>query len=343
MSMTWVERQVRNTSLRQLGACLLLFAFAAVMVLENVQFLGNYARGVVATSQDQVRAVTSLAQLSRNWVALQADKVVSTGVYSRHKYDQAIFSIAQLGDRLLLIKAAPDRVLDARALSGGLLAADMETIGLIGRLAERNGDASAAFLPVMLDTEKYTSSAVAAVLIWIALPLALIILIGGRALARFKAPTSHPDLRAVCRQSANALETLSARLEHDIVTARSALKLRGHVRITDTHVLQRGWFRFRLMPLSDMLYAYSMTTTTLMYGVIPIGRSHSLMLYFSNQKMRASAWKAQTAEVMEHLGRVAPWVLLGHARELDKAYNKNRSRLIDLVAARRKLVAAGSP
>jgi hypothetical protein len=343
MSMTWVERQVRNTSLRQLGACLLLFAFAAVMVLENVQFLGNYARGVVAMSQDQVRAVTSLAQLSRNWVALQADKVVSTGVYSRHKYDQAVFSIAQLGDRLLLIKAAPDRVLDARALSGGLLAADMETIGLIGRLAKRNGDASAAFLPVMLDTEKYTSSAVAAVLIWIALPLALIILIGGRALARFKAPTSHPDLRAVCRQSANALETLSARLEHDIVTARSALKLRGHVRITDTHVLQRGWFRFRLMPLSDMLYAYSMTTTTLMYGVIPTGRSHSLMLYFSNQKMRASAWKAQTAEVMEHLGRVAPWVLLGHARELDKAYKKNRSRLIDLVAARRKLVAAGSP
>ena len=341
--MTWVERQVRNTSLRQLGACLLLFAFAAVIVLENVQFLGNYARGVVAMSQDQVRAVTSPAQLSRNWVALQADKVVSTGVYSRHKYDQAVFSIAQLGDRLLLIKAAPDRVLDARALSGGLLAADMETIGLIGRLAKRNGDASAAFLPVMLDTEKYTSSAVAAVLIWIALPLALIILIGGRALARFKAPSSHPDLRAVCSQSANALETLSARLEHDIVTARSALKLRGHVRITDTHVLQRGWFRFRLMPLSDMLYAYSMTTTTLMYGVIPTGRSHSLMLYFSNQKMRASAWKAQTAEVMEHLARVAPWVLLGHARELDKAYNKNRSRLIDLVAARRKLVAAGSP
>jgi len=342
MSMTWVERQIRNTSLRQLGACLLLFAFAAVVVLENVQFLGNYARGVVAMSQDQVRAVTSLPQPSRNWVLLQADKVVSTGAYSGRKYDRATYSIAQLGDRLLLIKAAPERVLDARALSGGLLAADMEIIGQINRLAKLSGDASAAFLPVMLDTEKYTSAAVAAVLILIAVPLALVTLIGRRALSRFCAPSSHPDLRAVCSQSANALEMLSARLEHDIATARSALKLRGHVRITDTHVLQRGWFRFRLMPLSDMLYAYSMTTTTLMYGVIPTGRSHSLMFYFSNQKMRASARKAQTAEVMEHLGRVAPWVLLGHARELDKAYKKNRSRLIDLVAARRKLVAAGS-
>ncbi|UGY01619.1 DUF6709 family protein [Bradyrhizobium quebecense] len=342
MSMTWVERQIRNTSLRQFGACLLMLAFAAVMVLENAQFLGNYARGVVAMSQDQVRAVTSLPQPSRNWVALQADKVVSTGVYSRHKYDHAIFSVAQLGDRLLVIKAAPDRVLDARALSGGLLAADIETIGQISRLVKRSGDASAAFLPVMLDTEKYTSAAVAAVLILIAVPLALVALIGGRALSRLNAPSSHPDLRAVCGQSANALEMLSARLEHDIATARSALKLRGHVRITDTHVLQRGWFRFRLMPLSDMLYAYSMTTTTLMYGVIPTNRSHSLMLYFSDQKMRASVRKAQTGEVMEHLGRVAPWVLLGHARELDKAYNKNRSRLIDLVAARRKLVTAGS-
>ncbi|GKQ52029.1 hypothetical protein BRSPCE3_28840 [Bradyrhizobium sp. Ce-3] len=341
--MTWVERQIRNTSLRQLGACLVLLAFAAVMVLKNVQFLDNYARGAVAMSQDQVRAVTGLPQLSRNWVALQADKVVSTGVYSRGKYDHTIFSIAQLGDRLLLIKALPDRVLDAKALSGGLLAADMETIGRISRLTKRSGDASAAFLPVMLDTEQYTSAAVAVVLILIAVPLALAILIGWRALSRFNAPSSHPDLRAVCGQAANALEMLSARLEHDITTARSGLKLRGHVRITDTHVLQRGWFRFRLMPLSDMLYAYSMTTTTLLYGVIPTNRSHSLMLYFADQKMRASARKAQTAEVMAHLARVAPWVLLGHARELDKAYNKNRSGLIDLVAARRKLVAAGSP
>ena len=67
--MTWVERQVRYTSLRQLGACLLLFAFAAFAALNNGQFLGNYARGVVAMSQDQVRAVKSssatVAQLGR--------------------------------------------------------------------------------------------------------------------------------------------------------------------------------------------------------------------------------------------------------------------------------------
>lgn len=341
--MTWVERQVRYTSLRQLGACLLLFAFAAFVARENAQFLGNYARGVVAMSQDQVRAVKSLPQLSRDWVALQADKVVPTGVYARGKYDHTIFSLAQLGDRLLLIKAAPERILDAKALSGGLVAADMETIDRISRIAKRSGDAGAVFLPVMLDTETYTSAAVAAKLILIVVPLALVIWIGGRALPRLKAPLSHPDLRAVSSQSGNALENLSARLQQDIARSKYALKLRGHVRMTDTHLLQRGWFTFRLMPLSDMLYAYSITTTTLMYGVIPIGRSHSLMLYFSNQKMRASARKAQTAEVMEHLGRVAPWVLLGHARELDKAYKKNRSRLIDLVAARRKLVAAGSP
>lgn len=341
--MTWVERQVRYTSLRQLGACLLLFQFAAFSAPENRQYLANYARGVVAMSQDQVRAVKSLPQLSPDWVALQADKVVPTGVHARGKYDHDIFSVAQLGDRLLLIKADPERVLDAKALSGGLVAADMETIDRIGRLAKRSGDAGAVFLPVMLDTEKYASPAVAAVLTLIVVPLMLAFWIGWRALPRLMAPSLHPDLRPVCGQSANALEILSARLKHDMATAGSALKLRGHVRITDTHVLQRGWFKFRLMPLSDMLYAYSMTTTTLAYGVIPIGRSHSLMLYFSNQKMRASAWKAQTAEVMEHLGKVAPWVSLGHARELDKAYKKNRSRLIDLVEARRKLVAAGSP
>ena len=74
---------------------------------------------------------------------------------------------------MLLIKAAPERVLDARALSGGLVAADMETIDRIGRLAKRSGDAGAVFLPVMLDTERYTSAAVATVLIVIAVPLAL--------------------------------------------------------------------------------------------------------------------------------------------------------------------------
>jgi hypothetical protein len=312
-------------------------------VRENVQFLANYARGMVAMSQDQVRAVTGLSQLPRDWVALRADKVVPTGVYSGDKYDRAIFSIAQIGDRLLLIKADPNRVLDPSTLNGGLLAADTETIGRISRLAKRSGDASAAFLPVMLDTETYTSPAITAVLILIVVPLALVILIGGRALSRLRAPSSHPDVRAICGQSASALEMLSAQLERDIATAGSVLKLRGHLRITNTHVLQRGWFRFRLMPLSDMLYAYSMTTTTLAYGVIPIGRSHSLMLYFSNQKIRAYARKARTAEVMEHLARVAPWVLLGHARELDKAYKKNRSKLIEFVAARRSLVAAGSP
>ncbi|MDN5000480.1 DUF6709 family protein [Bradyrhizobium sp. GCM10027634] len=341
MSMTWVERQVRNTSLRQLGACLLLFHFAAFHTLDNAQRLGSYARGVAAMSQDQLRAVTSVSQLSHDWVALQADKVVSTGVYSRQKYDQAIFSVAQLGDRLLLIKADPTRVLDASALSGGLVAADMQTIDLISRLATRSGDAGAVFLPVMLDTEKYTSPAMAAVLFLFAVPLVLVVLIGRRALPRLSVPSSHPDLRAVRGQSADALDMLSARLQHDVVTARSALKLRGQVRVTDTHVLQRGWFRFRLMPLSDMLYAYSMTTTTLMFGVIPTHRSHSLMFYFSNQKMRAPVRKAQTAEVMQHLARVAPWVLLGHARELDRAYKKDRSRLIELVAARRRLVAAG--
>src|SRR5947209_14560803 len=162
--MTWVERQVRKTSLRQLCACLLLFQFAAVGAQEKAQYFGNYAKGVVAMSQDEVRAVKSAPQLSRNFIALQADRVVPTGVYARGKYDHGIFSIAQLGDRLLLIKADRERVLDAKALSGGLVAADMETIDRIGRLAKRSGDAGAVFLPVMLDTEKYTSAAVAAVL-----------------------------------------------------------------------------------------------------------------------------------------------------------------------------------
>ena len=122
------------------------------------------------------------------------------------------------------------------------------------------------------------------------------------------------------------------------VTQRRVAKLKSNVRITTSHLVQSGWLKFRLRPLSDLLYAYCVVTTTRLYGIIPTNRAHSVTFFFSDRYTKLKASKAQADAVMQHLANIAPSVLLGHAPEIAAAYKKDRDKLVAFVAARRAQV-----
>ena len=154
---------------------------------------------------------------------------------------------------------------------------------------------------------------------------------GAVALRRARNPSTHPDLRGL---TSDALATTSAAIETD-VTQRRVAKLKNNVRITASHLVQSGWLKFRLRPLSDLLWAFSVVTTTRLYGIIPTNRAHSVTFYFSDRQTKVKASKVQAGAAMQHLADVAPWVLLGHAPEIAAAYKKDRNKLVAFVAMRR--------
>jgi hypothetical protein len=87
--------------------------------------------------------------------------------------------------------------------------------------------------------------------------------------------------------------------------------------------------------LEDLVWVYT-TITTHRYGGIPIKR-----VYRVNAADRRGqlAWlpvpKTMVDPAMELLARHAPWIILGHSAELEKAWSQNAGAVIAEVDARR--------
>ena len=185
-------------------------------------------------------------------------------------------------------------------------------------------EARSAILPFMLEVERFESQAEVE-LAGATAGIALAFIGGFIAFRRYIAPAGHPSLTALVKSRGTSLEAASAELESDI-KAGQFLALKSF-KLTPHHLIKTGGLSFKVHPLSDLLWAYQVTTTKKLWGMIPTSKSHSNVFNFRDAVIDVKGSKSKTEDVLSYLFKVSPWTYLGYQPDLATAYKSKRNEL----------------
>ena len=342
--MSWLEQQVRQTKLLQILLCFVVIAAVGAALFLNQRYFENLRAGPYTIPVTELSAAQSADDLARYWVNIMPTRLLDTGVDHvsvRKRYGVETgrsvtghYWVAAVGDRLLFIETSGAmQVLPNQMITGKLV----DTPQNVGDHLTRgiNPATKAKVLPMMLKTDDFAMPAYvglsgAALATTGALIWALIA--GFRALA----PRGHRALRALEAASVS-LDEAGRSIEEDL-RARAILKI-GSYTLTRGYMVRTG-LGFDVRALQDLLWAYPIVVSHKLYGFIPTGKSHKLALFFPNKKLTLKVGRGVGERAMDALPRVAPWTILGHSLDLERAWARQRPQFVAHVAERRAQVLA---
>ncbi len=348
--MTWLERQVRAVSMRQLILSVLAIAGFLAWCGMNWPYLENYVRGPTAMSAADLGKIGALEAVEGKWIKATPDKIIDTGVDhitttrrrrgGESKSVTAHYYAAQFGERLLFVKAESGDEPKGE-IEGSFVALPAD---LFGAATGNKGSAElkARFLPVMLDTGDFRHYGNWGLVVGGLASLGALVF-GLRALGRHSSPAKHPALLAlVSPPGAPSLAEASARIENDVAQGAS-IKSKGHL-LTGGYHTQSGGFAMKAQPLSDLLWAFHRVTTNKIYGFIPVGRSHALVLHYANEKqpIEMKIAKAKAEAAMHFIATNAPWAVTGFDDGLADMYKKQRKEFVAAIEDRKLKIAAAA-
>lgn len=346
--MTWLERQVRAVALRQLLLAALVVAAFATWCGANWHYLDNYIHGPKTLSTAEVAATTSLQAVEGEWIKVKPDKIIDTGVDyitttrrrrgGESRSVTAHYYAAQFGERLMFIKAET-----GDEPKGEVEGSFVKVPGdLFGAATGNKGtaDLKNRFLPVMLDTSDYRQYGNWGLIIGGLCSLGALYL-GVRALSQRGTPAKHPSLLALAAApGAPSLADASTQIEADMASG-TTFKSKGHVLTSGYHAKTSG-FSFDANSLGDLLWAFHRVTTNKVYGFIPVGRSHAILLHFTNtpKPIEVKVSKANAENGLRFLAGHAPWAVVGFDDGVAEMFKKQRLQFIEAIQARKANVTS---
>ena len=115
----------------------------------------------------------------------------------------------------------------------------------------------------------------------------------------------------------------------------SVPKIHG-LRIARGYLLARVGGYDMLYDVNDLVWAYQQTTRHRLYGIIPMGKSYSLMLCTADGKRQSITMSDKaTKEILTQLRGSFPNTVIGYSKELENLYNTNRTAMAGVAASQR--------
>jgi hypothetical protein len=278
MQRTIVEQQIRRCNLNLLFVNAGVIGLCLLSIVLGQRYLYNCVAGPFPVSADQFLGMTP-ASGSRNYVEVTDElDVTDTGVYQSHSIyfiptGTDHFLAAQMGGRLLLIKSSDKE--PQKHYEGGISAIPSDIRRLLeDQLRKQGQQFNGLFLPMMLDATSYRSDAYLFFLI--GLPVfGLGVWNVKKALSRIEDHTHSPIHAATCRYGVPP-EEIAATLDEE--ASFSGVARRGSLILTPSWLLHKTFFGFTPFHLDEIIWMYAKQSTTYYYGVIPIGKSHRLVI-----------------------------------------------------------------
>ena len=105
--------------------------------------------------------------------------------------------------------------------------------------------------------------------------------------------------------------------------------------VTDKYLIQRTLFRFDLLRLADLLWAYKRVTRHSV-NFIPTSKTYAgvLACYGGTAEVRGSATKVDS--VLNFAAQRAPWAVFGFSEELSKLFSQKTQEFCSAVEQRRR-------
>lgn len=158
-----------------------------------------------------------------------------------------------------------------------------------------------------------------------------------RSLRILMEPARHPRIirSAASLPRSSVIESLDSELSAPDHTTRG-------VRVTRQWILFPSWIRFAPIHATDVIWAHAKITTTRLYGVIPMGRTHSVQVYDRFGEIHTRNAPERDVEILlRRIQELAPWALFGYHDDRRRQFSnaKTRANLIEEIDRRQKASA----
>lgn len=186
-------------------------------------------------------------------------------------------------------------------------------------------------LPLYLSPADYSTNYVMLLLGLVCLGIAIALVVMAF-LGRFQRQIS----QKIENSAFSSPEALYEQIQHmrETVPAVSGLRMDGG------YILLRSGFSHYFYDANDLVWAYKQVTRHKLYGIIPIGKTYSLMLKMSDGTEKAVAMgEKKVVEQLEKIMLQFPGCAVGYSDELMAMYRSNRSSLRQVAAAQRSQAA----
>ncbi len=321
----WIVDAARRQAGKQAAAAAIVLVVLVALLLANRDYVREYFRGAHAVSAQEL---IGGGPGTRGWIRVQADKLHGTGlqiitVRKKHGVERSRsvtteYFVAEIGDRLLLVKGEPGQ---GANLQGTLALLDQDAMSRLIDKAPSKAALQARFLPQMINTHDYAGSAN----LWLPVGgvLALAALVwGGLGFARWRNPLSHPAVKPFAADK--SLEPASANIARDIANAKT-VKV-GATTLTRRFVITQSLTKLEIRPTTQLLWAFKQVTQKKMYYVIPAGKTYAASLNFEQGTVMLNAKEPVVDRALAFLTEHAPWAVYGHSPEIAAVYKDKKQR-----------------
>lgn len=332
----WILKMVRARCLRRVAAWALVLAAVALFVLGQLRYIQNFVMGPYDLGTAELDAIRDVSQAPRYFVRVIGSEAIDTGIQqiTIRKRGGVETSRSVSGGYYAL--AVGDKFLVCKSGSGSRTTFEGELAPLPADLAGRlfnTPDMQAVrdrFYPYYLNDESFRLPGYIAIAGFLVLAFFLV----KSALPAWKHlqdPASHPVIKRV--QGWGDPVGLAVAAQREAGTPR--YKGGSGWSLTDQFLVQSTFFRFDVLRLSDLLWAYKKVTKHSV-NFIPTGKTYDAVLICYGGAATVKSKEATTDEILGFAAQRAPWAIFGFSKELETHFNKNTSAFCTAVEQRRQ-------
>jgi Putative transmembrane protein precursor. len=326
----FIYSQIKRYNRRLLIVTLILIALTAAMANELPRYWYNLQRGPFQLSTDQLSRIRKVDSLKEYYVRVKGQKL-----FRLLREDG--FYLLEMDNALLVIKGKVDeKNLEFYGELKNLT--DDDQIELYRAFSKRKVDGTKVMphiYRVYLEAGSFSSSKNFEYIVIAILKLLII-----RNITAFCKRNSEPGLHPICKYLSQfgSADAVIQKINGEVNEAGEAAA-KASVIVTDTWIIAKKFFKLQFIALSDVVWAYQKVTSH-RYNLIPVGKTHELIIYTQNQeKHELKVRSGPAGETAINLIRAkAPWAFVGYSEKFESMWLKNRSELLQIVRDRSKQV-----
>jgi hypothetical protein len=342
----YIGRQIRRATRTLFLLSVLPVAAALLLGIQFHRFLGSLMQRPAAMSSAELQAVSNPELLRRYRVSLTAEQLFPTTFQkvketrtedtkqvTKVEVEQR-FSILTFGDRCLLVSSKnPISDLQVR---GGLVPIPLEVREhVLSQIEHENPEMAGTFLPMMLNTEEFSSES------WI-VPLCglLLALLGGWGVIKCAQWSSNPAEHPIGRY-------LAKRGDFNVMCGRIDAEVRSEggpdsgTLVTAAWLLHPWPFGLKVRALGEIAWAHKVIVRHRV-NFIPAGKTYHAKIWDRQGKiMQVQGKEAILDALLGKLSQRAPWIVVGFSPAIEVLFRKRRSEFLAEVDKRKAALNAG--
>ena len=334
MDSDWILGKVKSRSLRCVAAWAVVGVAVLLLVSGQRRYFRNFFGGPYNLGAAELDAIQDPAQAPRYFVKVAGSDVAETGleqitIHKSHGVEtsrsvSASYYMLAVGDKFLVCKSGSRSTTFQGELEpisadlAGRLFSDPEMQAIRDR-----------FYPYYLNDDSFRTGGYVAIVGLLILGL-VFFRTAIPAWRHLGDPWSHPLVKRIHGWGD---PMLVATAEREAASPRH--KGRNGWSLTEQFLVRSTFFRFDLLRLSDIVWAYKKVTQH-RTNFVPTGKTYEAIVVCYGGAATITGKEATVDTILTYAAQRAPWAIFGFDKELDSRWRKDSSSVCAAVEKRRQ-------